>query len=240
MQALILAAGYGKRLGKITKKTPKCLIKINSEPLIDIWLKKLNNLKINKIYINTHYKHQKIINYLRKSAYKKKIILLHEKKLLGTGGTLKKNIKLFKKESLLLLHADNYTEDNLKKFIIFSKKKKSYVSIFAFKTNDFKNSGMIKFDKEKTLTHFSEKPVSYNGNIANGAIFFMKKNFLKYYSKQKKIYDFSKDMIPKLIGKASCYVTKKFFIDVGTQKKLNIVRSKFKNSRYREGYNKLS
>ena len=52
MQALILAAGYGKRLGKITKNIPKCLVKINSQTLIDIWLRKLHILKIDKIYIN--------------------------------------------------------------------------------------------------------------------------------------------------------------------------------------------
>ena len=59
MQALILAAGYGKRLGELTKKTPKCLIKIKSKSLIDIWLEKLNNLGVNKIYINIHYKKKK-------------------------------------------------------------------------------------------------------------------------------------------------------------------------------------
>ena len=59
MQALILAAGYGKRLGKITKNIPKCLVKINSQTLIDIWLRKLHILKIDKIYINTHYKQKR-------------------------------------------------------------------------------------------------------------------------------------------------------------------------------------
>ena len=38
MDAILLAAGYGKRLGNITKKTPKCLVKINNKILLDIWI----------------------------------------------------------------------------------------------------------------------------------------------------------------------------------------------------------
>lgn len=62
MKALILAAGYGRRLGRLTKKTPKCLIKIKSRSLIDIWVEKLNNLGINEIYINIHYKKKKLLH----------------------------------------------------------------------------------------------------------------------------------------------------------------------------------
>ena len=36
-RAILLAAGYGKRLGSITKKKPKCLLPVNGIPLLDIW-----------------------------------------------------------------------------------------------------------------------------------------------------------------------------------------------------------
>ena len=37
MNAILLAAGYGTRLLPITKKTPKCLVKINNDNLLNIW-----------------------------------------------------------------------------------------------------------------------------------------------------------------------------------------------------------
>ena len=229
MQALILAAGYGKRLGELTKKTPKCLIKIKSKSLIDIWLEKLNNLGVKKIYINIHYKKKKIITHLRKSPYRKKIVLLNEKELLGTAGTLKKNLKYFQNESLIMLHADNYTEDNLKGFVKFYKKNRnnSDIFIFTFLTKDFLNSGMLRYNNKKILTEFTEKPSTYKGSIANGGIFIMNKTFLNNFKSEKNTYDFSKDMLPRLIGKAKCYTTKFFFIDIGLRKKLKIARSRF-------------
>ena len=47
MRAILLSAGMGKRLRPITKKIPKCLVKIKNRALIDIWLDEL--LETNKI-----------------------------------------------------------------------------------------------------------------------------------------------------------------------------------------------
>ena len=41
MNVLLLAAGYGKRLRQLTKSTPKCLIKVDEETMLDFWIKKL-------------------------------------------------------------------------------------------------------------------------------------------------------------------------------------------------------
>ena len=55
MKAILLSAGYGTRLRPVTNKIPKCLIKINNQTLIDIWIKKLIDIGVNSILINTHY-----------------------------------------------------------------------------------------------------------------------------------------------------------------------------------------
>ena len=65
MNVLILAAGYGKRLGKLTINKPKCLIEINKLTILDIWIKKIENIKINKTFINTHYLHKQVEEHLK-------------------------------------------------------------------------------------------------------------------------------------------------------------------------------
>ena len=55
MNALLLAGGYGKRLKKVTKHTPKCLLPINGVPLLGFWIKTLLSLRINKILININF-----------------------------------------------------------------------------------------------------------------------------------------------------------------------------------------
>ena len=53
--ALILCAGYGKRLNPITLETPKPLLKINNLTLLENCIQLIINLKIKKILINTFY-----------------------------------------------------------------------------------------------------------------------------------------------------------------------------------------
>ena len=53
MKALLLAAGFGRRLRPLTNNTPKCLLKINGVPLIDIWLRNLKYFGVEQILINT-------------------------------------------------------------------------------------------------------------------------------------------------------------------------------------------
>lgn len=55
MQAIILAAGMGRRLGELTKNNTKCMIEVNGISLIDRLLTQLSHLKLNKIIIVTGY-----------------------------------------------------------------------------------------------------------------------------------------------------------------------------------------
>ena len=64
MKAMILAAGFGKRLGHLTQSTPKPLIKVKGQPLIKYHLSKLLAADYSQIVINTHYLSDEIINYV--------------------------------------------------------------------------------------------------------------------------------------------------------------------------------
>ena len=119
MKALILAAGYGKRLLPLTKHEPKCLVKINNMPILKFWLIKLKKGGINQVYINTHYLSDKVENYIKNLRIENiKITLLHENNLMGTGGTLINNINKFHNDDLMMIHVDNYTLQNLDEFIL--------------------------------------------------------------------------------------------------------------------------
>ena len=67
MRALLLAAGIGKRLRPLTNTTPKCLVEIQGKPLLQMWIDKLLNLKINEIIINTHYLAEKVETFVKKN-----------------------------------------------------------------------------------------------------------------------------------------------------------------------------
>ena len=66
MQAIILAAGMGKRLGEYTKDNTKCMLPVNGERLIDRTLTILCHLHIQKVYIVIGYKGENLRNYIGK------------------------------------------------------------------------------------------------------------------------------------------------------------------------------
>jgi len=64
MQALILAAGTGSRLGRYTKENTKCMLEVNGETLISQALEKLNNVGIKKLVLVVGYKKENLISHV--------------------------------------------------------------------------------------------------------------------------------------------------------------------------------
>lgn len=64
MQAIILAAGMGKRLGKLTKNNTKCMVKVNGVPLIDRMLSQIEQCSVERIIIVTGYESEKLCEYI--------------------------------------------------------------------------------------------------------------------------------------------------------------------------------
>lgn len=65
MQAIILAAGMGKRLKSLTKNNTKCMIKVNGVTLIERMLHQLDNKNLDRIVIVVGYESQKLIDYIK-------------------------------------------------------------------------------------------------------------------------------------------------------------------------------
>ena len=73
MQAIILAAGMGKRLGEYTKNNTKCMVPVNGIPLIDRVLRQLSSLPLRRIVIVVGYEGEKLMRYLGNEQYGLKI-----------------------------------------------------------------------------------------------------------------------------------------------------------------------
>ena len=233
MKAIILAAGMGTRLGNITSRTPKCLLKIDGVPILGIWLEKLYKLGVSEFLVNTHYLHQQVFSYLSEHRLSKFVKIVHEKKLLGTAGTLKKNLSFMDKDTFII-HADNYCKDTLVTFLKNHQMQPDNIllSMLTFKADNPSECGVVKTDKNDILIDYFEKVPLPPTNIANAAVFLVSKEFRDWLSKNaQNEFDFCKQIIPKLKNKAYCFKTKSFFIDIGSpsnlQKANNFSSSQF-------------
>ena len=95
-KAMILAAGFGKRIHPLTLRTPKPLLKIGKETLLSNTLKFVQSLGIQDVVINVHYLAEEIISYLDQNKFDLNLIIIEEKKeILDTGGGVLNAIKIF-------------------------------------------------------------------------------------------------------------------------------------------------
>ena len=118
MKAILLCAGKGTRLRPFTEATPKCLMPIKNKPLLGYWLDDLDIAGVDSFLINTHHLRDQVEKYIFSHRLKTKITTVYENKLLGTAGTLIKNIKFYDNEDGLLIHADNLCEEKISNLMV--------------------------------------------------------------------------------------------------------------------------
>ncbi len=74
MQAIILAAGMGKRLKELTQNSTKCMVKVNGQTLIERMLSQIEERDFSRIVIVVGYEGQKLIDYISTLDIKKPIV----------------------------------------------------------------------------------------------------------------------------------------------------------------------
>ena len=224
MKAMLLAAGYGSRLGEITQKKPKCLVTVGGQPILGHWLEKLDQLGVNKFYINTHYLSEQVEEYVNQHPLREKIETLYEDQLLGTAGALNKHWHLFD-EATFVVHVDNYCHDNLDGLIdtFHNRPAKALMSFLVFKSSSPSTCGVVTTDKNGLMSGFYEKQKNPPSNIASGAVFLCSVQFFNFFGEIfNSQTDFSAEIMPLMRKKASCYKTNSFFIDIGTPENLQL------------------
>ena len=104
-RAMILAAGFGVRLRPITDTTPKPLIKVLGRTLIDRTIDRLHEGGIDTFVVNIHHLSEQIQKHLEKRI-DVKILFSLEKKILETGGGIKKSLTKFGNEPFFACNGD--------------------------------------------------------------------------------------------------------------------------------------
>jgi len=180
--ALILCAGFGKRLNPITLDMPKPLLKINNLTLLDHSIKIIIDLGIKKILINTFYLKEKFYEYFKNHNYKVDLEIVEDgSNILDTGGGILNLINKSDDENFLVLNPDTIwnkkyiKEINAMNELFFSKKIKNLLLLVNKKLSFDKN---IKgdFGLQNNLINQKNKNFVYTGcQILNRSIIEKKK-----------------------------------------------------------------
>ncbi len=116
--AMILAAGFGKRMRPLTNTIPKPLIEIGNKPLIDWSLDCLREAGVAKAVVNVHYLGQQIIDHVSVRQSPHVVISDEREKLLDSAGGIVNALPELGEEPFYLLNADTFWIDRSQSSLI--------------------------------------------------------------------------------------------------------------------------
>ncbi len=87
-QAMILAAGLGRRMRPLTEATPKPLLPLGRRPLLDHALDRLAQAGVTRVVVNAHWRGERLEAHLAARTTPPAVLLRPEDALLGTGGAV--------------------------------------------------------------------------------------------------------------------------------------------------------
>ena len=197
--AVILGAGFGKRLSPITNQIPKPLVEIGNETILEKTIKLVKKLNLKKVLINAHYKRDQLKSFIEKKNFDIDIELFEEvPEILNTGGGILNMIMENKNEYFLTFNPDtlwneNYIDEILKMENQFLKSNSKNILLVVNKDKSFDKNLVGDFNLEENKLN-KTKPLSF---IYTGCQILEKKIFKKFSSKSFPMSEVWNDLLSR-------------------------------------------
>ena len=159
-KAMILAAGFGKRIHPLTLKHPKPLLKIGKETLLSNTLKFLKLFGIKQAVINVHYLGEQIVDYINRNQFNLTINIVKEKvKILNTGGGVLNAIQYFSNKPFLIINPDTIWNSHYLKELKLMEK--------SFFENKKGKCSLLVVNKQKSFDQSFKGDFNLKNNLIN-------------------------------------------------------------------------
>jgi len=185
--ALILCAGFGKRLNPLTLDIPKPLIKLEDITILEICINLIESLGIKKIIINSFYLKSQIYNFLENKNFKSDITIVDDgEEILDTGGGILNMLNHTNEENVLIFNPDTiwkkkYLEEIIEMEKLYFSKKIMNMLLLVNKKLSFDKNLTGDFElKNDFISKTKDKKYIYTGcQILNKNVFvnYKVKNF---------------------------------------------------------------
>ncbi len=180
MQAIILAAGMGRRLGELTKENTKCMVEVNGVRLIDRLLGQLSGLSLRRVIIVVGYQGQNLMDYIGHRYDGRLTIEYAENPIYDKTNNIY-SLSLVKEKMLeddtLLIESDLIFSDRLFQMIL----EDEYPNVaLVAKYESWMDGTMVRIDEARNIVNFVPKKAFRYEDVDE-------------YFKTVNIYKFSRD-----------------------------------------------
>ncbi len=200
MQAVILAAGKGTRMGGLTHETPKPLLKVKGRAILEYILANLPS-EIDEVIFVIGYNGHKIKDYFGEEHQGKKISYVWQLRLDGTAGAVYSARRLLRKK-FIVLNGDNlYHHDDIKNII------KHEMAMLVKEVDDPGSLRVAEINDDDYLIQIVEKSSQPANNLISAGAYVLDKRF--FFSPMVKISETEYGLpqtLAKMVKDNSCKI----------------------------------
>ncbi len=224
MKAVILAGGFGKRLG--LENLPKPMVPVAGKPLLEHQLQLLRRYGIRDVILLTGFLAEKIeAHFGDGAAYGMALEYVREAQPLGTAGAMKQ-LENRLHDRFLVLYGDVVMDLDLTAFLAFDAQADSVATVVAHPNDHPHDSDLLEVTPDGiTVTRFLSKPhppgLQFT-NLVNAAVYVLSPAIFPFIETGT-ASDFGKDVFPRVLaqqGLIRAYSTPEYVKDLGTPERL--------------------
>lgn len=159
MKAVVLAAGVGSRLGKLTGTVPKCMVRVGGVPVLERNLRWLREAGVTDVAVNLHHLPNVVTDHFGDaSTHDLRILWKHEPELLGTAGTIASLTDWLRHQTFLVVYGDNLFELDVSACVDAHRRSGAVATVALFEREDVSASGVAELTSTGRVARFIEKP----------------------------------------------------------------------------------
>lgn len=170
MYCVILVAGFGTRMGKLTKNCPKPMLKIKNRPKLAYSIETLPS-EITDVILVIGYLGNQIKDFFGNSYDGKGIHYVKQESFNGTAGAVALTEGVIEDDLLVIMGDDLYDKKDLEKLMQWEQ------SILAYETNQAEQFGLVSVDKNNNLRGVVERPHDKSKGLVNAGAYVLSKKY---------------------------------------------------------------
>jgi NDP-sugar pyrophosphorylase family protein len=211
MKALVLCAGYGTRLGGLTREVPKPMLPICGKPLLAYTIQYLVHHGFDNIAINLHFKPDMITGYFGNGQdWGAHIHYSYEEQLLGTAGAVK-NIESFflDVDDFLIIYGDLLIDQDLQEMWSSHKLNRASATLLVHQRK--RSNSLIRLEENGQISDFVERPseeerkkFGISHSWVNSGVQLINQRLLAFFPRGH-VCDLPRDIYPSVLKKETIF-----------------------------------
>lgn len=231
MNAMILAAGRGTRLGELGRTVPKILVDVGGEPLLARQIRYLKGAGIERIVINAHHLADQVESFVAEHPLAEDIDVVVEAELLGTAGGVRNALPHLGTDAFAVLYGDVIVNEPLEMVAETHRRAGAAATLTLYRTTAIEGKGTVELTPAGMVGAFHEKAsmhVEGNAYYVNAGLYIVEPSLIHDLPAGMEL-DFGHDVFPIVLTqhqKLATHVLCAPVIDVGTPAMLATARGR--------------